>query len=298
MTIADIVTIIGLALGTYGGYLLAIDPLYRAGARWRLQNLRTQLDNFRTFRRNQQRDIRALAQPPYTPQEIHEELDKEERDNLPKEQKCIADIDGFMDDFEKEVHVKGERGMKLIVLAFVLQIVGVLLQAIFKEKPKPVENPIHAEQTKVPVFAAPLCIGPFDPGKDRGPGPEQAVKLISYRLNGELPQHRLLSVFVMGSVDKQPLSPEAKKKFGSNRGLAGARASWVEGQLGDLLRAPPDRFLILSSGPTIEAKTTKDREQDRFVEIYPVWEEAGSHAGENKASPPNRYAFAYGCAEQ
>ncbi|MGB2664549.1 MAG: hypothetical protein WAK48_11125 [Candidatus Acidiferrum sp.] len=289
-------TIIGLALGTYGGYLLAIDPLYRAGARWRLQNLRTQLDNFRTFRRNQQKDIRALSQPPYTPQEIHEELDNEERDNLPKEQEYMADIDGFMDDFEKEVHVKGERGMKLIVLAFVLQIVGVLLQAIFKEKPKPVENPIHAEQAKVPVFALPLCIGPFDPATDRGPAPEQAVQLAADKLNGDLPQRRLLSVFVLGSVDKQPLSPAAKKKFGSNRGLADARASWVEGQLRDLLRAPPDRFLVLSSGPTIEARTVKDRQQDRFVEIYPVWEQVGAHAGQSKANLPNRYAIAYGCA--
>jgi hypothetical protein len=81
---------------------------------------------------------------------------------------------------------------------------------------------------------------------------------------------QLLALVLVGSVDNQPLRGDLKVKFKSNRGLAEARALWVEGRLHSLLPALPPKTVILASGPSIEATTPEAKQQDRHVAVYAI----------------------------
>lgn len=265
MTSSDILTLIGLSLATLGAILLAYDVVYGPGKRFQAGNLAKQLRNLRSTRRFVQGSIKASKG--FTPQEIQKQLDEEEQKNGAAERELVEQNEKFLNNYELRVTMLGAYGVLLIVAGFVLQIVGLLIHPSEK-KTIVVENPTISLQ-----ISQPRCIRPFDPGEDTGVQAEKAVKLLAYNLAFEMSREKLLSLVLVGSVDKQQLRKGLKTKFGSNRGLAKARATWVESKLRSLLPSMPSNVVILTAGPTIEATTPQAKEQDRYVAIYSIWDQ-------------------------
>jgi hypothetical protein len=275
MSFGDILALIGLVLASYSAWLLAYDPLYRGGSAFRIKNLRTDLDNFRKTRKFAEDQLKkSLDSGAYTEARYRQEMAKVEEDYGPKEREKEKTLQEYPEKYESDVFRKAELGAKLLIVAFALQAFGLLLQAFEKKGPSETKVTIQVEQSKPMPTDVPICIGPFKPGEDSGAMPEAAVLAIANKLNEVIPDRHLLSLLVLGSADKQPLKKALLKKYGSDRGLAEARASWVKTRMKTLLKVQPTSYVILASGPTIESKTVSDREQDRFVEVYEVWGQA------------------------
>ena len=80
----------------------------------------------------------------------------------------------------------------------------------------------------------------------------------------------------VGSADKFVLSPRTRRIYGSNNGLAQARADWVIGQLGlSNSSADPGKTVVLSfvRGPTIHGVDVNvgSSAPDRSVAVYGLW---------------------------
>src|SRR5437879_1439177 len=87
MATSDILTLIGLGLGTVGGIMLAYDVVYGPGKRFQANNLKTQLRLWREMRTFVQNSIKSTKAHPL--EEIQKELEKEEQDNGPKEHELV-----------------------------------------------------------------------------------------------------------------------------------------------------------------------------------------------------------------
>ncbi len=124
----------------------------------------------------------------------------------------------------------------------------------------------------------------FDPGKDQLQDFPQGNTLdrVAGQIRGKSMTRMLRQVVIVGGVDKTGLSPETAKKYGSNLGLAQARAEWVarslkkrlDGMLNDLqvvtLVAGPKTFPDLAAA----GKPARDHSLfsgDRSVRIYGTW---------------------------
>jgi hypothetical protein len=89
------------------------------------------------------------------------------------------------------------------------------------------------------------------------------------------PNQRLVAIALVGSADRRPLSPERARYFGSNEGLAQARATIVAAALRN---HPPEQvppiLLILNAGSTVPGFTLpRDPKADnRAVLICAYWE--------------------------
>jgi hypothetical protein len=77
MTTAVVLTIVGLALGMIGAALLALDPIYGAGAKFQASVRATQLANESKLHDVIVSGIRSSPSPPYKPEEIQKLLDEE-----------------------------------------------------------------------------------------------------------------------------------------------------------------------------------------------------------------------------
>jgi hypothetical protein len=271
MTPSDIVTLIGLVSGTVGAVLLAYDVIYRPGANWQANNFLVQYETFRKTRHFVQQKIKSYSQPPYTPQEIQAELDEEERKNSKEEAKYAAKAKEYIESYENQAAKFGVWGVKLIVVAFILQAIGLIIHSREETKaPTVVEKPPADNRLRTD---APRSIGPFRAGDDRGPVAEKTVELFAGELHAAMSKKPLRALLLVGSVDKQQLGGRLRTKFRSNEGLAEARAEWVEDRLRHLVSTLPPDVLILWSGPTIEAQSLAEKEHDRHVDIYAVWQE-------------------------
>jgi len=84
--------------------------------------------------------------------------------------------------------------------------------------------------------------------------------------------NHLLALFVVGSADNRPLAGRLATTYGSNDGLAGARADWVRGQIVSSPSAsfPANRVIVTIRGPS---KIGADLSNDRLVEVYGLWTE-------------------------
>ncbi len=82
-------------------------------------------------------------------------------------------------------------------------------------------------------------------------------------------------VLLVGSADRQPLGPGLRRRFGSNMGLARARAGWARDNLKEKFKDVFEsaKFLVLVSGPgkTRETTTMEDLKEDRGVEVWAIW---------------------------
>jgi len=276
MAWSDILTLFGLVLGTVGAIVLTYDLFYKPGANFQATVIKTKLENLRQFRAEVRERINKYPQPPYTPAEIQQFLQDEEKEWEPRERELAKQDAEFQDKYDQHVQKLGGYGVLLIVLGFILQIAGILVHAK-EEKEK--ESAHHEETHRTAPhhtdlqFARPFCVQPFPSGEDRGVDAESSVRRLADNLGGEMSRNRLMSLIFVGSVDKQPLRREQAIKFKSNRGLAKARAVWVKEKLRTLLPTFPSKLVVLAAGPTIEAKTQDAKQLDRFVAVYPVWED-------------------------
>lgn len=115
------------------------------------------------------------------------------------------------------------------------------------------------------------AIGPFASACDtltEGPG-QAALRALTTRIEAWAAQEELGFVLVIGSVDHLALAAASRARYGSNAGLAQARADWAKARIlamaGDALDG--DRVVPLAAGPAgreLEAA-------DRMVAIYACW---------------------------
>ena len=56
-------------------------------------------------------------------------------------------------------------------------------------------------------------------------------------------------IILIGSADKRPLTGKLLAEFGSNEGLARARAEWLRTQVATIFHIDSSRFLVLTVGP-------------------------------------------------
>jgi hypothetical protein len=289
MAMSDFLTLVGLVIGTVGAIVLTYDLFYKPGANFQAEVIKNKLQNMREFRAEIRAKMRAYPQPPYTPAEIQKFLDEEEAEWGTRERDLAQQDAEFLHKYEGRVQKLGGYGVLLIVIGFVFQIAGILVHSK-EEKSK--ESRSHNEDGRGHQpethnadlrFSHPRCVQPFPPGEDQSNPAETTIKTIAATMRDEVTHNHLMSVVFVGSVDKQPLSPEQRKKFKSNRGLAEARAVWVEERLRSFLPALPSNVVVLTSGPSVEAKTKSEKELDRFVAIYPVWQQEATNTVEESA---------------
>jgi hypothetical protein len=86
-------------------------------------------------------------------------------------------------------------------------------------------------------------------------------------------QRALLSLVLVGSADKRPLSGALLKEFGSNAGLAQARAKWVKDRLPALFPGNREAIVAVYGGPLgVGLVTSRDvLAFDRAVQVCAFW---------------------------
>ena len=143
-----------------------------------------------------------------------------------------------------------------------------------------------AQEAAVPQVWKPVaCIGPFASGKSDQI--EQTLLLSDWTRCSDIASASTLirgscergdgcQVMLVGSADKLPLRRDLETEFGSNEGLARARAEWVREQFMYALSLDPNRFLVLTIGPR-EHEVTRvpaELQLDRSVQVYLLSPEA------------------------
>ena len=164
--------------------------------------------------------------------------------------------------------------------------------------PLPVKGPTSSaadQKTTVPVTVDETeldCgegdsykIGPFADGNAGDTSIKPDEKLLA-KLNenieplvGKLTKNHLgqrpLGLILVGSADKRELKPPLFHLFGSNAGLAQARAEWVRKAIeNSSMRPKPKTILTLSSGPAHVGQDPlpeKDLAEDRSVRVCAIW---------------------------
>ena len=86
----------------------------------------------------------------------------------------------------------------------------------------------------------------------------------------------LWQLMLLGRVDIKQLSPEERKAYGSNNGLAQARAKWVLEKLTEEFpeyKNAFERSILLSAGPLHVRGEASEMNQakDRSVEVWACW---------------------------
>jgi hypothetical protein len=171
--------------------------------------------------------------------------------------------------------------------AFVLGLLGTAVFVAF-----------HISASPAQVAAAPqmwkpaACIGPFASGKSNQL--EQTVRVADWIRCGDISSSAKLirdsceqgdgcQLMLVGSADKLRLGRGLEVEFGSNEGLARARAEWVREQFMSALSLDPSRFLVLTVGPREHDVTGVGTilQVDRSVQVYLL----GPRAKPSKDSP-------------
>lgn len=117
------------------------------------------------------------------------------------------------------------------------------------------------------------AIGPFPSACDSlAVGTAQAtLRALTTRIEAWAGQEELGFILVIGSVDHLPLAATSRARFGSNVGLAQARADWAKAQMvamaGPALDA--ERVIPLAAGPAHAGREILAA--DRMVAIYACW---------------------------
>ena len=91
----------------------------------------------------------------------------------------------------------------------------------------------------------------------------------------------LQQLMLIGRADAKPLGGQMLQAYGSNNGLAQARAKWVWEELkAREVKIDPQRVILLSAGPlhvgeisggAVSDPDEKKRAEDRSVEIHACW---------------------------
>lgn len=108
-----------------------------------------------------------------------------------------------------------------------------------------------------------------------------SLAALEEKLSRKFQDYTLQQLMLIGRADIKPLRGQKLQDYGSNSGLAQARAKWVWKSLEQKAKIDPDRVILLSAGPLYtgsEAKDPKNREHDRSVEVYACWAPTSSSA--------------------
>ena len=118
----------------------------------------------------------------------------------------------------------------------------------------------------------------FPVGKDRWKKGNPSMAQLKKHVAAHAAGGRLDALILIGRADRVPLGGELSGKYGSNAGLAQARAKWVSRELRHAARVGMPTAILLSAGPlNVPAKNcdtgdddcdAKYREKDRSVEVF------------------------------
>ncbi|MGH0029948.1 MAG: hypothetical protein ACQGVC_09165 [Myxococcota bacterium] len=93
-------------------------------------------------------------------------------------------------------------------------------------------------------------VGPFaEASHELGPELANDVQSLASAVSSELAPDEIRLVAIVGAADKRELSDYAATAYGTNVGLAQARATAVRDLFGGLLNVPTERRLALAAGP-------------------------------------------------
>ncbi len=125
-------------------------------------------------------------------------------------------------------------------------------------------------------------VGPFVTGKTNILEPEAmssggAVADLVEALKARAKGRELAHLLLVGSADKFELSPRLLNRYGSNTGLARARADWVAEQARLAWKGEAYESLALTVGPGRHGTelSAKETGADRSVTVYAAWRERG-----------------------
>jgi len=163
-------------------------------------------------------------------------------------------------------------GIQLI--AFVVGLASFAIFVAFHVSASPAQ-----EEATPQTWKPAACVGPFASG--RSDQLEQAVRVSEWMRCGDISSSaRLIQgsceksdrclLMLVGSADKRPLDRDLEIEFGSNEGLARARAEWVREQFMRALSLDPNRFLVLTVGPREHGAGGHGTQlqPDRSVQVY------------------------------
>lgn len=123
------------------------------------------------------------------------------------------------------------------------------------------------------------CVGPFLPASDSPPVTSRYPCITISELQRKIKSQSGQGVFFvfLGSSDKFGLGISALRTYGSNEGLAQARAESVVRELRIDARHVPDKsptVLKLMRGPTLKGSLPEQTAPDRSVTVYGLWSSA------------------------
>ncbi len=126
-------------------------------------------------------------------------------------------------------------------------------------------------------------VGPFSVGEHLSDQQnEDSLNAGIIALNSSLVRNTPIHLLFVGRVDITPLTEGRDETYyGSNLGLAQARATWVRNQLLEIANTEEyrdvlNRALLLSAGPMNVGEETdeSDRQKDRRVDVWGCWKES------------------------
>jgi hypothetical protein len=188
-------------------------------------------------------------------------------------------------DAAESLWIAGKRAV-LHNVAVGMSLVALLMIAFNLRWGRPTRD--AARHDSAPVFAPVGRIGPFCRGaaaaictQDAPAGVAQSASTPSdvvHGLTGDSIRQRALQIVIVGTSDRVELTPLLRAQYGSNEGLARARAEHVSQQISSAWtarprRQPPPQTLILTVGPSIHAPTSLSKREtatDRMVTVYAV----------------------------
>jgi hypothetical protein len=109
-----------------------------------------------------------------------------------------------------------------------------------------------------PQWKPAVCVGPFVQGSSDQLEPPTAdpegthcgdLSSLAPLIGNGCAADLTCRIILIGSADKRPLTGKLLAQFGSNEGLARARAEWLRTQIATIFHIDSNRFLVLTVGP-------------------------------------------------
>jgi len=147
----------------------------------------------------------------------------------------------------------------------------------------PWATPIEAQSSPVTTMIPFGGIGPFVPGRgsELTATGRDSLRIVSMAVHDSTVDKQLLVLFVVGSADKRELSRRVARSYGSNSGLAQARADVVRDTI--LKYLDPDghqseHVIATIRGPSVTRQNARldELDADRRVLVYGLWAKAAT----------------------
>lgn len=170
-------------------------------------------------------------------------------------------------------------GLAVVVVAgTIIALVGLLL-IVLSRRDATQPPQVTTTSLRLEGIVGPFVSARYDTLQVSGADTLASLKRSIERFSGS---EQLTSLVLVGSADKRALGPTATRIFGSNVGLAQARAEWVREEL-----LSPGRTGITSitlvRGPTLFASSASEMlRDDRSVAVWGLWNGAASDSADTE----------------